>query len=109
MPRFIRTIVVLALTLTTLHLTSPKAYAVPPDATTIYYEGCGDSKEEVGWRHQEGCSGYVTQDGQQSGDWRVLSITPCIGGTPQVHYYQWCGGTWVLVSQSHFETECNCA
>jgi len=108
MPRLTRSLVVVALVLAVLHLGSPTAYAFPPDTTKVYYEGCGENKEEVGWFHSEGCTGEDSQDGQQSGDWRVLTVILCIGGSPNVHYYQWCGGTWVLVSQSQFETGCNC-
>jgi hypothetical protein len=105
-PRF-RALGILVVVLVSLWPLS--SYSIPFDITHIYLSGeCGYLADEVGWWNKD-CFGTTTQSGQQSGDWRVSTWYNCNTAEENTRYYQWCGSAWVEVSQSHFETACDCA
>ena len=105
MSRFLRQLV--ALSIAIAFLFPPTVQAIPYDITIWHFDGCGSGKYEVGYYNKD-CFGVVSSSGTQSGAWKVIYNIHCPDSSENWHYQQWCGGTWVGVSESHFDNSCSC-
>ena len=71
----------------------------------FYYTGCTNLVQVGG--EEFGCDPYSW--GTQAGDWKEKLVTRCSDDAVVEHaYYEWCGSSWVQVTQSQFGHGCLC-